>query len=99
MTHYSKYKDYKIRRSLKITNIKLFVLKYFLKDSNKSKNFRFKINLKIQKLYSDAFQTKVKNRCIHSTKVRSVSRISNLTKASFKDNLNFGKVNGFTKSS
>jgi hypothetical protein len=34
-----------------------------------------------------------------STKIRAVSRVSNLTKASFKDNLKWGRLNGFRKAS
>jgi ribosomal protein S14 len=34
-----------------------------------------------------------------STKVRAVSRLTNLTKSSFKENLKWGKLNGFKKAS
>ena len=99
MTHYSKYKDYIIRKQLKNKNKKIFILKFLLQNTRESKNFRFKIALKLQEIYNKNFQTKIKNRCIQTTKVRSVSRLSNLTKASFKSSMNFGKLNGFKKSS
>jgi hypothetical protein len=34
-----------------------------------------------------------------STKVRSVSRLSNMTKATLKKNIQWGRLNGFKKSS
>ena len=87
MTKYSKYKDYNLRKQLKTNELNIFILKSFLLRKETSKKIRFKIMLKIHKLYSNLLGNKFKNRCMFSTKVRSVSRLTNLTKASFKDNL------------
>jgi len=99
MTHYSKYKDYIRRQKLKKTFINIFVLKYLINNLQISKSVRFKIMLKLQKLHKNTHFNKIKNRCIVSTKVRSISRTSNLTNAFFKKNINWGKINGFRKSS
>lgn len=99
MTHYSKYKDYQNRQNLKKNYLNLFALKYLLKNSKMPKYLRFKLTWKIQKLQKEIHFNKIKNRCITSTKIRSISRISNLSKAFFRNDLNWGKINGFRKSS
>lgn len=99
MTHYSKYKDYKNRQNLKKNYINIFVLKYLLKNSQMPKYLRFKVMWKIQKLHDKTHFNKVKNRCITSTKVRSISRISNFSKGFLKNHLSWGKINGFKKAS
>jgi len=87
MTKYSKYKDFKLRKDLKNNELNIFILKSFLLRKKTSKKIRFKIMLKIHKLYSGLLGNKYKNRCMFSTKVRSVNRLTNLTKASFKDQI------------
>jgi hypothetical protein len=88
MTHYSKYKDYVRRQKLKKNFITIFVLKYIIKNLKITKNIRFKVMLKIQKFHKYNQINKIKNRCIVSTKVRSISRVSNLTNAFLKKNIN-----------
>ena len=88
MTHSSKYKDYFYRQQLKKYQKDILVLKYLMKNIDISKSFRFKLMLKIQLLRKKNFKNKIKNRCMFTSKVRSVSRLSNLTKASFKSNIN-----------
>jgi hypothetical protein len=87
MTHYSKYKDFQLRKELKINESNIFVLKSLLLNKKTSKKIRFKIMLKIHKVYNHLLGNKYKNRCMFSTKVRAVSRLTNLTKSSFKENL------------
>ena len=99
MTKYSNYKDYNLRKQLKINESDIFILKSFLLRTETSKKIRFKIMLKIHKLYNGLLGNKYKNRCMFSTKIRSVNRLTNLTKASFKDNLKWGKLSGFRKAS
>lgn len=99
MTKYSNYKDYNLRKQLKIKESDIFILKSFLLRTETSKKIRFKIMLKIHKLYNSLLGNKYKNRCMFSTKIRSVSRLTNLTKASFKDTLKWGKLSGFRKAS
>jgi len=99
MTKYSKYKDFKLRKDLKNNELNIFILKSFLLRKKTSKKIRFKIMLKIHKLYSGLLGNKYKNRCMFSTKVRSVNRLTNLTKASFKDQIQWGKLSGFRKAS
>jgi len=55
--------------------------------------------LKMHKLYHSLLGNKFKNRCIFSTKIRSVSRLTNLTKSSFRENFRWGKLSGFKKAS
>lgn len=99
MTSYSRYKDFIYRKDKQKNQMNLLILKSFLLDSNLSKTTRFKIMLKMNDEFSLLLGNKLQSRCIYSSKIRSVSRISNLTKASFKNNLHWGKVNGFRKSS
>lgn len=99
MTKYSNYKDFSLRKQLKNKELNIFILKSFLLEKKTPKQIRFKIMLKITKLYNEFLGNKFKNRCIFSTKIRSVNRLTNLTKASFKDNLKWGKVSGFRKAS
>ena len=54
---------------------------------------------KVHKLYNNLLGNKFKNRCVFSTKARAVTRLTNLTKASFNENLKWGKLNGFKKAS
>lgn len=98
MTQCSLFKDYKIRQNLKKKQKNLILLKAFVLDEQNSKKNRFKIMLKIDRFYAD-LKHNVKNRCMHSTRTRAVSRITNLTKASFKNALTWGNVSGFRKSS
>lgn len=99
MTKYSNYKDYKLRKDLRDNELNIFILKSFLLKKKTPKKTRFKIMLKIHKLYSGLLGNKYKNRCIFSTKIRSVNRLTNLTKASFQENLKWGKLSGFRKAS
>lgn len=98
MTHHSLFKDFKIRQILRKKQKNFFLLKSFVLNQKNSKKNRFKIMLKIDKLYT-ALKHNFKNRCIHSTRTRAVSRLTNLTKASFKHSLTWGNVSGFKKSS
>ena len=99
MTKYSNYKDYNLRKQLKINELDIFVLKSFLLRTEIPKKIRFKIMLKIHQIYNNLLGNRFKNRCVFSTKVRAVIRLTNLTKASFNENLKWGKVNGFRKAS
>jgi hypothetical protein len=87
MTKYSKYKDFNLRKRLKENESNIFILKSFLLNKKTSKKIRFKIMLKIHKLYTGLLGNKYKNRCMSSTKVRSVNRLTNLTKSTFKEEL------------
>ena len=99
MTKYSKYKDYSLRKNLKEQELNVFVLKSFLLNKKIPVKLRFKIMLKTHKLYNHLLGNKYKNRCMFSTKVRSVNRLTNLTKSTFKENLKWGKISGFRKAS
>jgi len=98
MTQHSLFKDYKIRQLLQKKQKNFFLLKAFALNEQNSKKNRFKIMLKIDRIYAD-LKHNPKNRCMFSTKTRAVSRITNLTKASFKNALTLANVCGFKKSS
>jgi lysine/ornithine N-monooxygenase len=88
MTQYGNYKDFYFRNKLKKLQKNKLTLKFFLSNSIIDKKIRFKIMLKYQQLYKkNISQNKIKNRCMISTKVRSVSRLSNMTKATLKKNI------------
>lgn len=87
MSKHANYKDFYLRKRLKTNQNTLFILKSFLLNKKNSKKIRFKIMLKMQQLYKDLLGNKFINRCIFSTKIRSVSRITNLTKSSLRDNI------------
>jgi hypothetical protein len=87
MSKHANYKDFYLRKRLKLNQNSIFVLKSFLLNAKNSKKIRFKIMLKMHKLYKDLLGNRLKNRCIFSTKIRSVSRLTNLTKSSFRDNI------------
>jgi len=99
MTKYANYKDFNLRKNLEKNQKNIFLLKSFLLNQKNSKKIRFKIMLKMDRTYNTLLGNKIKNRCIYSTKIRSVYRVTNLTKSSFRDNLRWGKVTGFRKSS
>ena len=84
MTKYSNYKDYYLRNQIKNKQEKMLLLKSFLLNQKNTKKIRFKIMLKLIKTYHSLVGNKIKNRCVFSTKVRYVSRVTNLTKASFR---------------
>ena len=98
MTQYSLFKDYKTRQTLKKKQKNLILLKAFILNEQNSKKNRFKIMLKMDRFYAD-LKHNAKTRCIFSTKTRSVSRMTNLTKASFKNTLTWANASGFKKSS
>lgn len=98
MTHSSLYKDFNIRQNLKKKQKNFFLLKAFVLNQHMDKKNRFKIMLKMDRLYT-SLKHNFKNRCMHSTRTRAVSRLTNLTKASFKHSLTWGNVCGFKKSS
>ncbi len=99
MTKYSNYKDYSLRKQVKKKQKKILLLKSFLLNQKNTKKIRFKIMLKLDRTYRMLVGNKIKNRCIFSTKIRSVSRLTNLTKTSFRNTLQWGKVSGFRKAS
>lgn len=99
MTSYSKFKDYQNRKNISLKYKDLILLKSFLLNQKKDKKIRFKIMLKLNQTYNTLFVNKIVNRCMFSTKVRSVSRLTNSTKAFFSDNLKAGQVCGFKKGS
>lgn len=86
MTQYSLFKDYKTRQIIQKKQKNFFLLKALLLNEQNLKKNRFKIMLKIDRIYAD-LKHNAKNRCIYSTKTRAVSRMTNLTKASFKNAL------------
>jgi hypothetical protein len=87
MTKYSNYKDYKLRIKKEKIQKDIFLLKSFLLNKKNPKKIQFKIMLKLNKIYCGSIGNKLKNRCIFSTKIRSVYRLTNLTKSSFRENL------------
>jgi len=87
MTKYANYKDFNLRKNLEKNQKNIFLLKSFLLNQKNSKKIRFKIMLKMDRTYNTLLGNKIKNRCIYSTKIRSVYRVTNLTKSSFRDNL------------
>ena len=99
MSKHANYKDFYLRKRLKLNQNNIFVLKSFLLNTKNSKKIRFKIMLKLHQLYKDLLGNRFKNRCMFSTKIRSVSRLTNLTKSSLRDNIRWGKVSGFRKAS
>lgn len=100
MTQYGNYKDFYLRNKLKKLQKKMLTFKFFLFNTMIDKKTRFKIMLKYQQLYKKKIsQNRLKNRCMVSTKVRSVARLVNMTKATLKKNIQWGKLNGFKKSS
>jgi len=99
MTKYSNFKDFNLRNKLKKNQMNTFILKSFLFKEETSKKMRFKIMLKMHKMYHNLLGNKFKNRCVFSTKIRSVSRLVNLTKSTFRETLRWGKLNGFRKAS
>jgi len=100
MAAYSKYKDFFIRQQLKNIQYNKYVWKYLLLNQHKNKINHFKIMLQIQQeINATSMGNKHKNRCMFSSKVRAVSRITNLTKATMKSNLAEGGIVGFKKAS
>jgi len=99
MTKHANFKDFLLRKNLKIYQEDLLILRCLLLNKKNSQKTRFKIMLKMHKLYRDLLGNKLKNRCISSTKIRSVSRLTNLTKSTFRETLRWGKLCGFRKSS
>jgi len=99
MTTYSKYKDFTLRKKVHKNELNILILKSFLSNKKISKVMRFKIMLKMNRLYKGLLGNKYKNRCMYSTKIRAVNRMTNLTKSSFKDTLRWGNVSGFKKAS
>ena len=85
MTKHANYKDYFLRTKLNKNQIDKFILKSLLLNEQNSRKTRFKIMLKIHRLHKEILGNKFKNRCIFSTKIRSVSRLTNLTKSSFRE--------------
>jgi len=99
MTKYLNSKDNSNRFKLNNIYKKLILYKFLFKNENYPNNLRFKIMLNIQDISKSFYESKIKNRCFHSTKTRSVYRISGLSKASFKDKLSNSQMNGFKKAS
>lgn len=99
MTKYSNFKDYNIRKKYKIDYSNLFLLKSMLLNQNNDIKIRFKIMLKLDTIYRELFHSRIKNRCMYSTKIRSVYRFTNLTKSTLRDNLRSGNISGFRKAS
>jgi ribosomal protein S14 len=87
MTKHANFKDFFLRKNIQKYQADFLVLKFLLLNRKNSKKIRFKIMLKLHKLYRDLLGSKLKNRCISSTKIRSVSRITNLTKSTFRETL------------
>ena len=85
MSKHANYKDFFLRKRLKINQHNTFILKSFLLKEKNSKKERFKIMLKMHKLYRDLLGNRSKNRCIFSTKIRSVTRLTNLTKSTLRE--------------
>ena len=98
MIKYKRYKDFSYRKNLKKNEQLHFLFTYLLQKKKKKKINKFKLMLKKQLLYK-LINTKIINRCINSNKIRSVTRVTNLTKNSFKHYYSLGDIMGFKKSS
>ncbi len=99
MSKYSAYKDFSLRQKINTNYNNIFLIKSLLLNQKIEKKIRFKIMLKFNRKYNKLNTNKLKNRCIFSTKIRSVSRLTNLTKSTFREYLRWGKVSGFKKAS
>lgn len=99
MTKYSNYKDFLLRKKIQAKQKNILILKSFLLNQKIDKKIRFKIMLKFNRNYNRLFANKIKNRCMFSTKIRAVNRITNMTKSTFRDYLHSGNVTGFRKAS
>ena len=99
MIKYLKYKDLKNRKFFFKTEHQKFIFSFFLKRKKMEKNQQFKFMLKNQLLFHNYFKNKLVNRCIISYKVRSVNRLTSLTKNNFKNYFDYGNLMGFKKSS
>lgn len=98
MIKFKKYKDFSLRQNLKKNEQLHFLFTYILKKKEKKKINIFKLMLKKQLIFK-SINTKIINRCINSNKIRSVTRLTNLTKNSFKHYYTYGNIMGFKKSS
>jgi ribosomal protein S14 len=99
MNIYLSFKDNKNKNLYFWKQNNIFLYKFLSYNEKLSVKYRFKIMLKMQKQNYLSLKTKIKNRCINSIKVRSPSRLTNLVKSSFKNNLAEGSINGFRKAS
>jgi len=99
MTKYSNFKDHNLRQKYKKKDKQVFLFKSLLLNERNSSKIRFKIMLKLDRIYRELSYNKIKGRCMFSTKVRSISRMTNLTKSSFRDNLRLTNISGFKKAS
>lgn len=99
MIKYLRFKDFKKRKKFnKNQNINLILKSILIKEELNNK-FKFKFMLKNQQLLNYNFKSKIINRCIISNKIRSVNRITGLTKNSYKQYFDYGNIMGFKKSS
>ena len=99
MSRHANFKDFHNRKQFEHNQKKILILKTLLLKGEKVNKNKLEFMLKIQQLHCSFNKTKVKNRCMFSTKIRAVSRISNLTKSAFRENFRWGKLSGFRKAS
>ena len=99
MSRHANFKDFHNRKKFEQNQKKILILKTLLLKGEKVNKNKLEIMLKIQQLHGALSKTKIKNRCMFSTKIRSVSRLSNLTKSAFRENFRWGKLSGFKKAS
>jgi len=87
MTKYSAFRDYQIRKNLSNHDENIFLLKSFLLKEHKNEKMAFKFMLKLDRAYRTLNGSKLQNRCMHSNKIRSVYRFTNLTKSTLREDL------------
>ena len=95
----NQYKDYKLRKNISSLELDQIFFKSLLLNENISKEYKFKIMLKLQMVYKNLFKNRIINRCFRIGKNRSILRDFNLSKQELKKDFSSANICGFKKSS
>lgn len=90
-------KDFKLRNSFLIKEKKLKFLNYLTHNNNIKQKKKQNIKNIFINLNSKYFKTKIKNRCILSSRSRSIYKKFRLSRLKLKENINLGNIPGHFK--
>lgn len=87
----------KNRLKFKIFEFKILLLKSLLREKFLIKKFKLYLQIKLHKLCSKYSRVKINNRCIISYKTRSINRLFQVNRHTFKNFSSIGLLPGIEK--
>ncbi len=92
-------KDKKNRKTIKQLELKHFILKQILTNSNFVKTTRWNALYKLSNMYKQSSKTVISNRCVQTINKKTFHKFTNFSRTVFLKLVQSGYISGMRKSS